>query len=83
MLSYFFGWREVLITNDMQHYFKVIELLREAGLKYHVKARNMFHNGRRGGSMGLTSQYMYSYQIYVKKPHLEQAYSIIHGGNRT
>lgn len=78
MLLYFCGWREVLITNDEEHYFKVIELLKEAGLQYYVKVKAMFRNNRRGGIIGLNPQYMYSYQIYVKKNHLEQAYSITH-----
>lgn len=77
----FMSWREALVTNDEEHYYRAVERLRDAGVDFRVKVKSMNRGGsRRCSAAGTAARYMYSYQIYVKKPQLEQARYACRGG---
>lgn len=76
MVFDFLNWREAMVTNDEEHYIKIVKALETAGIQYRVKAQNAAHGNRRGGrinALGQNQRYACIYQVYVKKPDVEQA----------
>jgi hypothetical protein len=73
-----FNRREILITMDLQKFNQIINLLNKEKITYSYKTFNT--SGVRPGtaqSIGLNSNCMIQYYIYVHKKDYDQAQSIL------
>ena len=79
----FFGEREIFTSFDQEQYYKAVQALREAGVKYHTKMMHTGGNTMRGGHnvgrMGENPRFMTQFMIYVKKADAERAAHALRG----
>ena len=71
-----FLWTELMITNQQIVYVQIIDKLKDAGISYREKIQYIGNGTRRGGlisGLGENRQYIYLYQIFVKKCDIDRA----------
>lgn len=75
-LLFLLGWRELTITQDLEHLSRMTAALGQGGIPYRVRSQNMGSGNRRDGflgSIGEDLRYTVLYQLFVRKSDLGQA----------
>ena len=73
-----FNRKELFVTMDLQKFIQVINILNNANIKYSTKIFNTFGvKVNTVEAIGLNSNYMSQYYIYVHKKNYEQACTAI------
>lgn len=74
-----FNRKELLITMDMGVQMNVRDILSANKIDYVIKTKNLYGSSFAGnrrsyvGSLGVNSDYMYEYKIYVRKCDFDKA----------
>lgn len=77
ILRLIFGWREIFVTTDQSHYYRVKDILSSHGIKSTTAIENPYK--RLLANSRMTSGISYNtYYIYVKKDYLEQGKFLIY-----
>lgn len=73
-----FNRKELFITFSNSEYIRIKNILSDNKIKYSVKCSNrQFWNRGRTGSIGLNTEYLYDYKIYVKHEDYKKALYLI------
>ena len=79
-----FNRKELHLTYDMNERVRICDILRANNIAYYTKTVNTtassFGHSRRAdyGTLGLNTDYMYEYHIYVHKKDYDTALYLIH-----
>lgn len=77
VLESFFGWKTILITNNMEEYAHVRGKLIDNGIKSKTKINGNRFKNRNIPAVAFSSVYRSSYEIFVKKEDEHKAYEVI------
>ncbi len=72
-----FNRRELYVTMDLMKMNEIINLLGKANIPFTYKTQNSTRLNRRSDSIGLNSNGLYLYYIYVHKDRLAEAQSLL------
>lgn len=80
IMEILFGWKQVLITNDMEEYARVRGKLIDNGIKSKTKIIGNSSIDRNSApmSIGLHNHNRKRYELFVKKEEVHKAYEVIY-----